>query len=96
MDDRSRRFVKLGVLGTALEDPNEQDVLVDFFVNTLLPLEVTSKKISELIVTVLTKELLIGSGDNSFQTLSARNKVNLDAIYEYLDKTFGVEWRKKD
>ena len=95
MRDGLRRFVKLGVLGTALEDPNEEDVLVDFFVNTLLPLQVTSKKIAELIVVELKKQLLMGPGD-SFQTLSARNKANLDAIYEYLDKTFGVEWRKKD
>lgn len=87
--------MQLGVLGTALEDPTERDALVEFFVNTLLPLEATKKKIAQLIVAELENQLLVGPGD-SFQTLSARNKVNLDAIYSFLDKTFGVEWKKKD
>ena len=66
MDERSRRFVHQGILGVSLDDPMEQDVLVDFFVNTLLPLKVTTNKIAELIVKELEKQLLIG-GSESFQ-----------------------------
>lgn len=95
MDERSRRFVQQGVLGTALEDPVERDVLVNFFVDTLLPLQVTTEKIAQLIVEELKKQLLIGAGD-SFQTLSAKNKIALDAVYSFLDKNFGSEWKKKD
>ena len=66
-----------------------------FFVSVLLPLEVTTKKIAELIVKELERQLLIGAGD-SFQTLSARNKVALDAVNAFLEKTFGSEWKEKE
>lgn len=53
MDKQERRFVQVGTLGTALEDPVEQQVLIDFFVNTILPSEVMSKKLSELSIVAL-------------------------------------------
>ena len=87
--------MQLGVLGIALEDPVERNALVRFFVSVLLPLEVTTKKIAELIVKELERQLLIGAGD-SFQTLSARNKVALDAVNAFLEKTFGSEWKEKE
>ena len=93
--DKRKRFVQQGVLGTALEDPVERDVLVNFFVDTLLPLQVTKDKIAQLIVEELKRQLLIGAGD-SFQNLSAQNKVALDAVYSFLDKNFGSAWSKKD
>lgn len=87
--------MQVGVLGTALEDQAEQDVLVNFFVDTLLPRQATTDKIANLIVAELEKQLLIGPGD-SFQSLSAKNKIALDAISVFLEKTFGDEWKKKD
>lgn len=87
--------MQLGVIGTALEEQAEKDALVDFFVHTLLPLEVTTKKIADLIVVELERQLLIGPGE-SFQNLSAKNKVDLEAIYKWMDKTFGEGWRKND
>ena len=95
MDDRARRFVQLGVLGTALEDPAEQDVLINYFIRSLLPLEATTKKIADLIFIELEKQLLVGPG-STFQTISAENKIALDAISVFLEKTFGAEWKKKD
>ena len=92
MDDRARRFVQLGVLGTALEDPAEQDVLINYFIRSLLPLEAT---IADLIFIELEKQLLVGPG-STFQTISAENKIALDAISVFLEKTFGAEWKKKD
>ena len=84
-----------GVLESALDDQVGRDVLVDFFVNTLLPLKVTTNKIAELIGKELEKQLLIG-GSESFQQLSAKNKIAFDSIANFLDKKFGVEWRPKD
>ena len=69
--------------------------MVDFFVNTLLPLEATTNKIADLIVKELEKQLLVGAGD-SFQQLLAKNKVALDAVNTFPNKKFGMEWRKKD
>ena len=47
------------------------------------------------IVKELEKQLLI-EGSESFQQLSAKNKIAFDSIVNFLDKKFGVEWRPKD
>ena len=95
MDERPRRFVQLGVLGTALEDPVEQDALVRYYVNVLLPLEITREKIAELIVVELNKALITGP-KNSFLALSAENRVELNAINAFLQKIFGSEWKEQE
>lgn len=95
MDHRERRFVQLGVVGTALEDPVEQQILTDFIVNTVLPSEAVTKKLGELLREELIKMKLLGSGE-SFTAISARNRVDLDVITQFLEKTFQSGWTKKD
>ena len=94
MADRSKRFVELGVLASALEDPVEQQVLTDFLVNTVLPSEVVSEKIKQQVITELEKLKFIGPNE-SFTAQTARNRVDLDAISTFLEKTLGLEWTKK-
>lgn len=93
MDHRERRFVPQGVLASALEEPSERQALAEFYVETLLPYQPTRDKISELILEELKKQKLVG-GSVSFQELSARNKVSLDDIEDFLRKNFGEKWTK--
>lgn len=94
MSDRTRRFVQLGVIGTALEEPSEQQVLTDFIINTILPSEGATKKLGELVVNELVRLKLTGSGE-SFTTITARNRVDLNGIVQFLEKTFESEWTKR-
>lgn len=91
MKSQSKRFVKLGVIGTALEDPVERDILSEFILSSV----VTSKKIRELLLVELENLKVIGPGD-TFLTFSARNKVILDGIIDFLKEKFGSEWNPKD
>lgn len=91
MKSQSKRFVKLGVIGTALEDPVERDILSEFILSSV----VTSKKIRELLLVELENFKIIGPGD-TFLTFSARNKVILDGIIDFLKEKFGSEWNPKD
>lgn len=94
MAEREKRFVHSGVLSTALEDSAEQQALVDFFVNTILPLDVTKRKIGELILAELRNLKFVGPND-SFMAQAALNKVALDGIDRFLEQTFGSEWTAK-
>lgn len=92
MADRTKRFIQSGVLSAALDDQAEQDALVNFFVNTLLPLQVTRSKISDLIIEELIKQKFIGPGNDSFAAQAAINKIAIEGLSEFLAHTFGSEW----
>lgn len=95
MGERGRRFVQSGPISYALEDPAEQVALTSFFVDSILPLEITSKKISEHIVAELEKLKIIG-GSESVLSETARNKIALDGIIEFLTKTFDSQWTERE
>ena len=95
MERREKRFVQLGVLARALEDPSERDALMDFFVNVQLPAEITRKNISELIIAEMKNQKIIG-GPVSFQDLSAQKKVSLDSIKTFLGIHFGEKWTQSE
>ena len=94
MSCRGKRFIVKGVLSSALDDPAERDALVTFFVDTILKLEITAKKINEQIISELTRIKFIGPGD-SFTAQAARNKIALDGMSEFLERTFGSEWTER-
>lgn len=80
----------MGPLGSALENPAKQQVMIDFFVNTVLPSDAVSKNLEELSLVELEKLKFIGPGD-SFTFYSAQNKVDLECITKFLDKIFRSE-----
>lgn len=88
MADRQKRFVEVGVIGQALEDPVDREALSEFI------LTVVSAKIRELLIVELEKLKFIGPGE-TFTALSARNKVALLAIHDFLKEKFGSEWTPK-
>ena len=91
MENRSKRFVKLGVIGTALEDPVERETLAEFILTSVL----TPARIREQLIVELENLKFIGPGD-TFTSLSARNKVTLDGLSAFLKEKFGSEWNPKD
>ena len=98
MTEREKRFVQSCPITAALEDSIERDTLVPFFGDTILPLEITSKKIKVQIIVVLENLKIIGPGGSVLSQM-ARNKIVLDGVVEFLEKNFEAEWterRKKD
>lgn len=98
MAGRGKRFVEIGPISQALEDQNERDALVTFFVETILSLDIFRKKIAEQIKVELEKLKIVGPVD-SFLSETARNTVILDGVVEFLAKTFDSQWtesQKKD
>lgn len=95
MEQREKRFIQLGVLARALEEPSERDALINFFTNVLLPAEITKKKIAEQVIEEMKNQKIIG-GPISFQDLSAQNKVSLDNIKNFLREHFAEKWTQSE
>lgn len=66
MVNRSKRFVKLGVIRTALEDLVEWETMVQFILTSVA----TSEKIRELLIVELENLKFIGPPGDTFTSLS--------------------------
>lgn len=86
--------MQIGPITAALEDQDERNALKTFFVETILPLEIVSKKISEKVVEELVKYKIIGPGESAILE-TARNTVALNSIKDFLAKTFVSEWKER-
>lgn len=86
--------MQIGPITAALEDQDERNALKTFFVETILPLEIVSKKISEKIVEELVNLKIAGPGESVILE-TACNKVALDSIIDFLAKTFDSQWKER-